>query len=42
MKLEEIALVLAAPLSTVKSRLRRGLEQMRAILETRGSAEAWQ
>ncbi|HEY7825642.1 MAG TPA: sigma-70 family RNA polymerase sigma factor [Candidatus Acidoferrales bacterium] len=42
MKLEEIALVLAAPLSTVKSRLRRGLEQMRAILETRGSAEVWQ
>ncbi|MGH9698945.1 MAG: RNA polymerase sigma factor [Candidatus Acidiferrales bacterium] len=42
MKLEEIATVLAAPLSTVKSRLRRGLEQMREILEARGSQEIWQ
>ena len=42
MKLEEIAMVLAAPLSTVKSRLRRALEQMRVILESRGSAEVWQ
>ena len=42
MKLDEISMVLAAPLSTVKSRLRRGLEQMRAILENRGSAEVWQ
>jgi RNA polymerase sigma-70 factor (ECF subfamily) len=33
MKLEEIALVLAAPLSTVKSRLRRSLEQLRGILD---------
>jgi len=33
MKLEEIALVLAAPLSTVKSRLRRSLEQLRGMLD---------
>jgi RNA polymerase sigma-70 factor, ECF subfamily len=33
MKLEEIALVLAAPLSTVKSRLRRSLEQLRDMLD---------
>jgi RNA polymerase sigma-70 factor (ECF subfamily) len=32
MKLEEIAVVVQAPLSTVKSRLRRGLEGMRAQL----------
>lgn len=37
MKLEEIATVLAAPLSTVKSRLRRSLEQLRELLE-KGSA----
>lgn len=42
MKLEEIAVVLAAPLSTVKSRLRRALVQLRTILESRGSAEVWQ
>lgn len=33
MKIEEIAVVLAAPLSTVKSRLRRGLDQLRKALE---------
>ncbi len=35
MKLEEIAEVLDAPLSTIKSRLRRGLEGVREILEAR-------
>lgn len=33
MKLEEIAAVLGAPLSTVKSRLRRSLEQLRGTLD---------
>jgi len=42
MKLEEIAEVLGTPLSTVKTRLRRGLEQMRARLEERGAAGEWQ
>ena len=42
MKLEEIAEVLGAPLSTVKTRLRRSLEQMRRRLEARGPAREWQ
>jgi RNA polymerase sigma-70 factor (ECF subfamily) len=36
MKLEEIAKVLASPLSTVKSRLRRGLQALRSRLEIAG------
>ena len=39
MKLEEIAIVLAVPLSTVKSRLRRSLLQLRWILETSAGNE---
>ncbi len=42
MKLEEIAQVLGAPLSTVKSRLRRSLDQLRECLETRHPGENWQ
>ena len=42
MKLEEIAEVLGAPLSTVKTRLRRSLEQMRRRFEARGPAGEWQ
>jgi RNA polymerase sigma-70 factor, ECF subfamily len=42
MKIEEIAQVVGAPLSTVKSRLRRSLEQMRNCLEARYPREDWQ
>jgi RNA polymerase sigma-70 factor (ECF subfamily) len=42
MKLEEIAEVLDAPLSTVKTRLRRALEDLRRKLEAHGPAEVWQ
>jgi RNA polymerase sigma-70 factor (ECF subfamily) len=44
MKLEEIAEVLSLPLSTVKTRLRRGLEAMREKLEHRlpgGELPGW-
>jgi RNA polymerase sigma-70 factor (ECF subfamily) len=41
MKLEEIAIVLGAPLSTVKSRLSRSLEQLREMLEQENPGEAW-
>jgi RNA polymerase sigma-70 factor, ECF subfamily len=42
MKLEEIAIVVAAPLSTVKSRLGRSLEQLRKMLEEGNPGEVWQ
>jgi DNA-directed RNA polymerase specialized sigma24 family protein len=42
MKLEEIAQVMGTPLSTVKSRLRRGLESARHHLEARCPGENWQ
>jgi RNA polymerase sigma-70 factor (ECF subfamily) len=42
MKLEEIAEILSAPLSTVKTRLRRGLEHLRGNLESRFPGENWQ
>jgi len=41
MKLEEIAEVLAIPLSTVKTRLQRGLERMRQTLESKYPGEDW-
>lgn len=42
MKLEEVAAVLDAPLSTVKSRLRRGLDALRGILDVRYPRAEWQ
>lgn len=42
MKLEEIADVLEMPLSTVKTRLRRGLEGFRQGLQSRYPGEDWQ
>jgi RNA polymerase sigma-70 factor, ECF subfamily len=42
MKLEEIAQVTGAPLSTVKTRLRRSLEQMRDHLERKFPGADWQ
>jgi RNA polymerase sigma-70 factor (ECF subfamily) len=41
MKLEEIAALLAVPLSTVKTRLRRGLEMMRHRLENLAGESSW-
>jgi RNA polymerase sigma-70 factor (ECF subfamily) len=41
MKLEDIAVVLDAPLSTVKTRLRRGLDNLRSSLESRYPGERW-
>jgi RNA polymerase sigma-70 factor, ECF subfamily len=42
MKLEEIAEVLDAPVSTVKTRLRRALERLRVTLEATYPGEHWQ
>ena len=42
MKIEEIAQVIGVPVSTVKSRLRRSLEQLRHRLEARYSGGTWQ
>ncbi|MBZ5702224.1 MAG: sigma-70 family RNA polymerase sigma factor [Acidobacteriia bacterium] len=41
MKIEEMAGVLDVPLSTAKTRLRRGLEQLRRILEAQGTPGEW-
>ncbi len=41
MKLEEIAVVLGTPLSTVKTRLRRSLDTLRRTLEARYPGEDW-
>jgi RNA polymerase sigma-70 factor (ECF subfamily) len=41
MKLEEMAVVLNAPLSTVKTRLRRGLESLRLVMQQRYPGERW-
>jgi DNA-directed RNA polymerase specialized sigma24 family protein len=41
MKLEEMAVVLNAPLSTVKTRLRRGLESLRQVMQQRYPGERW-
>ncbi len=42
MKIEEIAQVTGTPLSTVKTRLRRSLGQLRKALEARYPGAAWQ
>jgi RNA polymerase sigma-70 factor (ECF subfamily) len=42
MKLEEIAEVLDLPLSTVKTRLRRGLDSLHQILQAHYPGEKWQ
>lgn len=42
MKIEEIAQVIGMPVSTVKARLRRSLEQLRYTLEARYPGVAWQ
>jgi RNA polymerase sigma-70 factor, ECF subfamily len=42
MKIEEIAQIIEVPVSTVKSRLRRSLEQLRYALEARYPGGTWQ
>src|ERR1700678_3509613 len=42
LKLEEIAEILGAPLSTVKTRLRRALDRLRGNLESQFPGENWQ
>lgn len=42
MKIEDIAHVTGAPISTVKTRLRRSLEQLRCALEARHPGASWQ